>query len=278
MDPTKPTLLARLKYEGQSQQPLRDLHTFGDRATAAEDFLHQFIAFEASKSDHPLVQAWYEGTPQRVISSAALFQLDRLPKPVYSYRGFEVQSHLIMLSLHCLIATIELAELTLSHSATIRFPTPIHLPTGGAYIRPQFMEVIDPSQWPEDPPGKYPLVRTLQRVMQSAYRMLLRGDAKDWPTFYYTYFILSRIAWNLRLPQAFQGPASKFDDDIEEKLCGFANYVTEDNELCHSKFDIKKYELLVRDPALRRDCVHLNKLWTTPFEDFQRWQIRNATS
>ncbi|KAK0511525.1 hypothetical protein JMJ35_006098 [Cladonia borealis] len=185
-----------------------------------------------------------------------------------------------MLSLHCLIATIELAELTLSHNAVIELPTPIPLPIGGAYIRPEFIEVTNPSQWPQDPPGKCPLVRTLQRVMQSAYRMLLRGHARDWPTFYYTYFILARIAWNLRIPQvlttAFQGAASKFDDDIEEKLCGFAKYVTEYNELCHSKFDIEKYEHLVSDPGLREECVHLNKLWTTPFDDFQRWQRSNA--
>ena len=78
VNPKKPTLLARLKYEGQSQQHLRDLDTFGDKATAAEDFLHQFSSCEASKSDHPLVREGYGGTAQQVISSAAIFQLNRL--------------------------------------------------------------------------------------------------------------------------------------------------------------------------------------------------------
>ena len=275
MDPRKPTLLARLKYEGQSQQPLRDLHTFGDRATSAEDFLHQFISFEASSSDHPLVREYYGSAAQQIISSAAIFQLNWLPKP--GSKGLGVESHLIMLSLHCLIATIELAELTLSHNGSMELPTPVPYRIGGAYIRAEFKEVTDPSKWPQDPPGKYPLVRTLQRVTQSAYRMLLRGDARDWPAFYYTYFILNRIAWNLQIPQklttAFRGAASKFDDDIEGKLCGFAKYVTEGNELYYSTFDINKYKLLVSDPRLREECVHLNKLWTAPLDDWEQSHV-----
>ena len=139
---------------------------------------------------------------------------------------------------------------------------------------PEFIEVTDPSKWPQDRSGKHPLVPTLRRVMQSAYRMLLRGEAKDWPTFYYTYFILARIAWNFGifkdLTTTFQGAASKVYDDIEEKLCEFAKYVTEGNGLDHSKFDIKKYELLESDPGSREECVHLNKLWTTPFEDHEK--------
>ena len=132
--------------------------------------------------------------------------------------------------------------------------------------------MTDPSNWSQDSPGKYPLVRTLQQVVQSAYEMLLHGHAEDWPTFYYTYFILGKIAGNLTVAQrsttTFQRAASKFDDDIEEKLCGFASYVTKGNDLCDSKFDIKNYELLVSDPVLRKECVHMNKMWTTPVTDW----------
>ena len=269
MDPKKPTLLARLVYKGQSQQPLRDLHTSIDSTTTAEDFLHQFISFRASSSEHPLVRKHFGGITQELLSSAALFQLKWLPES--QLEDISDESHLIMLALHCLIGTIELAELTQSHHGLLKFPTPIPDRMGGAYIKPELKEVADPSKWPQDPPGKYPLVHTLQRVLQAAYRILLRGNAGDWPLFYYTFFILRKTAWNLRqiqgLTTAVQGAGSKLYNDIDVKLGEFAKYVTKGNELYRQEFDIKKYELLVSDTGLRKECVHLNKLWTAPLEN-----------
>lgn len=269
MDPKKPTLLARLKYEGQSQQPLRDLHTSIDSTTTAKDFLHQFISFRASLSEHPLVRKHYGGVIQQLLSSAAIFQLKWLPKP--QLEDISDESHLIMLALHCLIGTIELAELTQWHKGLLKFPTPTPDRMGGAYIKPELKKATVPSEWPQDPSGKYPLVHTLQRVIQAAYRILLRGNAEDWPLFYYTFFILRGTAWNLRqiegITTAFQGAGSKLYNDIEVKLGEFAKYVTKGNELYRQEFDIKKYELLVSNPGLREECVHLNKLWTAPLEN-----------